>query len=72
MSSHKRRINQDVRTQRNRPRNHPIGAEPRALGWRPVAMIEPTTGMPFTRWFPPLKSTPPVDGEIVGDKTIAK
>ena len=43
-----------------------------ALGWRPVAMIEPTTEMPFTRWFPPLKSTPPVDGEIVGDKTIAK
>ena len=39
----------------------------RELGWRPVAMTEPTTGMPFTRWFPPVKSASPVDREIIGD-----
>ena len=26
----------------------------RDLGWRPVQqMVEPNTGVPFTRWFPP-------------------
>ena len=38
-----------------------------ALGWRPVEMMEPTTGMPFTRWFPPVKSASPVDREIIVD-----
>ena len=38
-----------------------------AQGWRPVEMMEPTTGMPFTRWFPPVKSASPVDCEIIGD-----
>ena len=37
-----------------------------AQGWRSVEMMEPTTGMPFTRWFPPVKSAPPVDREIIG------
>ena len=41
-----------------------------ALGWRPVEMREPTTGMPFTRWFPPVESAPPVDREIVGDNMM--
>ena len=27
----------------------------RDLGWRPVEMVEPNTGVPFTRWFPPAK-----------------
>ena len=29
--------------------------ELRDLGWRPVEMVEPNTGVPFTRWFPPAK-----------------
>ena len=29
--------------------------ELRDLGWRPVEMTEPNTGVPFTRWFPPAK-----------------
>ena len=28
----------------------------RDLGWRPVEMVEPNTGVPFTRWFPPAKT----------------
>jgi hypothetical protein len=27
----------------------------RDLGWRPVEMTEPNTGVSFTRWFPPAK-----------------
>ena len=25
------------------------------LGWRPVEMIDEESGVPFTRWFPPMK-----------------
>ena len=32
--------------------------ELRDLGWRPVEMVEPKTGAPFTRWFPPAKPRP--------------
>ena len=39
----------------------------RAMGWRSVEMMEPTSGMPFTRWFPPAKSASPVDREIIVD-----
>ena len=31
----------------------------RDLGWRPVEMVEPNTGVPFTRWFPPTRDAPP-------------
>ena len=41
-----------------------------ALGWRPAEIMEPTTGMPFTSWFPPVKSAPPVDREIIGDNMM--
>ena len=29
--------------------------ELRDLGWQPVEMVEPNTGVPFTRWFLPAK-----------------
>ena len=37
----------------------------RDLGWRPVEMEEPNTGVPFTRWFPPAK--PRLDREFIAD-----
>ena len=39
--------------------------ELRDLGWRPVEMVEPHTGVPFTRWFPPAK--PRSDRELFAD-----
>ena len=39
--------------------------ELRDLGWRPVEMVEPNTGVPFTRWFPPAKPRP--DREFIAD-----
>ena len=39
--------------------------ELRALGWKPVEMVEPKTGVPFTRWFPPAK--PSLDPEFIAD-----
>ena len=38
-----------------------------ADGWLPVEMIEPATGMPFTRWFPPGKPLPSIYRELVAD-----
>ena len=38
-----------------------------ADGWRPVAMKEPMTGMPFTRWFPPGKPIPSMYRQFVAD-----
>ena len=39
--------------------------ELRDLGWRPVEMVEPNTGTPFTRWFPPAKAN--LDREFIAD-----
>ena len=39
----------------------------RDLGWRPVKMVEPNTGAPFTRWFPPGKPIPSMYREFVAD-----
>ena len=39
--------------------------ELRDLGWQPVEMVEPNTGVPFTRWFPPAKPSP--DREFIAD-----
>ena len=30
------------------------------LGWRPVEMIDETSGLPFTRWFPPVTPDTPL------------
>ena len=40
----------------------------RALGWRPVEMVEPSTGTPFTRWFPPGKPIPSMYLELVAER----
>ena len=62
------RINQDMcEPEEIEPEITQLEHDLQAQGWRPVEMMEPTTGMPFTRWFPPVKSAPPVDREIVGD-----
>ena len=40
----------------------------RDLGWRPVEMVEPSTGAPFTRWFPPAKPDRQLpDREFIAD-----
>ena len=39
--------------------------ELRDLGWRPVEMVEPSAGVPFTRWFPPAKAK--LDRELIAD-----
>ena len=42
--------------------------ELRDLGWRPVEMTEPNTGVPFTRWFPPAKPVRQLpDREFIAD-----
>ena len=38
------------------------------LGWRPVEMVEPSTGTPFTRWFPPGKPIPSMYLELVAER----
>ena len=42
--------------------------ELRDLGWQPVEMVEPNTGVPFTRWFPPAKPVRQLlDREFIAD-----
>ena len=42
--------------------------ELRDLGWQPVEMVEPNTGVPFTRWFPPAKPDRQLpDREFIAD-----
>ena len=40
----------------------------RALGWRPVETVEPSTGTPFTRWFPPGKPILSMYLELVAER----
>ena len=68
---HEGKINQDMcEPEEIEPEITRLEHDLQAPGWRPVEMMEPTTGMPFTRWFPPVKSAPPVDREIVGDNMM--
>ena len=49
------------------PANTQLEQDLRELGWRPVEMVEPNTGTPFTRWFPPGKPIPSIYWQFVAD-----
>ena len=57
-----------MRTHRIDPAITQLEQDLRALGWRPVEMVEPNDrDAPFTRWFPPGKPIPSMYREFVAD-----
>ena len=42
--------------------------ELREMGWQPVLMRDDETGLPFTRWFPPMPTPDDLESSPLGEE----